>query len=260
MVPIGFRHEVRGTFALNGELWGSISTLRKPGSPDFDAREVAFFRRVAPHLAAGLKAAALHSEAAAEESVTDVMVPGVLVLDKRGRVNQHTWAAERWLWELGDLRRGWQEARALPSAVWSVVGVLQRALSPGTDRDRNDVPRLLVRGRSGHWLALHGARTEPRLDRESETMIVIEPAGPREVAWLRTSAYDLSSREREVVELVVRGLSTKQISQTLYISEYTVQEHLSNVFNKVGAWGRRALVKRLYLDSLFVSEDLGQHR
>jgi DNA-binding CsgD family transcriptional regulator len=69
------------------------------------------------------------------------------------------------------------------------------------------------------------------------------------VSWLRTAAYNLSDREREVVDLVVRGLSTKQISQTLYISEYTVQDHLSNVFDKVSVRGRRALVKRLYLES-----------
>ena len=81
-------------------------------------------------------------------------------------------------------------------------------------------------------------------------MIVIESAEPREVSWLRTSAYGLSDREREVVDLVVRGLSTKQISRTLFISEYTVQDHLSNVFDKVGVRGRRALVKCLYLDSL----------
>jgi DNA-binding CsgD family transcriptional regulator len=81
-------------------------------------------------------------------------------------------------------------------------------------------------------------------------MIIIEPAGPREVSWLITSAYGLSDREREVVDLVTRGLSTKQISQTLYISEYTVQDHFSNVFDKVGVRGRRALVKRLYLESL----------
>jgi DNA-binding CsgD family transcriptional regulator len=70
------------------------------------------------------------------------------------------------------------------------------------------------------------------------------------VSWLKTSAYGLTKREREVVDLVVRGASTKQISASLYISEYTVQDHLSSVFEKVGARGRRALVKRLYLDSL----------
>jgi len=82
-------------------------------------------------------------------------------------------------------------------------------------------------------------------------VIVIEPSGPREVTWLRATAYGLSSRERAVVDLVVRGASTKQISQALYISEYTVQDHLSNIFDKIGVRDRRALVKCLYLDAIF---------
>ena len=50
-------------------------------------------------------------------------------------------------------------------------------------------------------------------------MVVIEPTGPKQIAWLRAAAYGLSPREREVVELVARGASRKQISATLYISE-----------------------------------------
>ena len=82
-------------------------------------------------------------------------------------------------------------------------------------------------------------------------MILIEPAGPREAAWLNATAYGLSSREEEVVKLIVGGASTKQISQTLYITEYTVQNHLQNVFEKVGVRSRRALVKRLFFDNLY---------
>lgn len=84
-------------------------------------------------------------------------------------------------------------------------------------------------------------------------MIVIELVGPRELDWLQTSAYDLSTREWEVAELVMRGATTGQIAATLSISENTVQAHLSHIFDKVGVRGRRALVKRLYLDSLYPS-------
>lgn len=72
-----------------------------------------------------------------------------------------------------------------------------------------------------------------------------------QLAWLRVSAYGLSERERAVVDLVVQSASTKQISKALYISEYTVQDHLSNAFDKVGVRGRRALVKRLFFDNLY---------
>ena len=47
------------------------------------------------------------------------------------------------------------------------------------------------------------------------------------------------------------GASTKEISQTLYITEYTVQNHLQNAFEKVGVRNRRALVKRLFFDNLY---------
>lgn len=252
MVPLGAEHEVRGVFALDGELWGSITAMREPGSPEFDAREVAFFRRIAPHIGAGLQAAALRSQALRSEALSESDredPPGVLVLDPAGRVLQHTFAAERWLRDLGDLGPSWREGEGLPVAVSSVLGALRQALGAGMDRERNIIPRLLVRTRSGRWLALHGSHAEPDSARGGETMIVIEAAGPREVAWLRTSAYGLTRREREIVDLVARGASTKQISHTLYISEYTVQEHLSNVFEKVGVRGRRALIKTLYLDS-----------
>ena len=52
-------------------------------------------------------------------------------------------------------------------------------------------------------------------------MIIVEPPKLQELAWLRVSAYGLSERERAVMDLVVRGASTRQISQALYISEYT---------------------------------------
>lgn len=131
MVRMGFEHEVRGVFALDGELWGSVSALREPASPDFDTREVAFFRRIAPHLAAGLKTAALRSEALSKPQEDDS--PAVLVLDRAWRAVQYTAAAERRLRELGDLGPRWRDGEGLPAAIPSMTGALRRALGPGRD-------------------------------------------------------------------------------------------------------------------------------
>ena len=247
--PIGLGYELLGVCSVGQEQQGGICLIRERGSPDFDAREVALLHRIVPHLGTGLKAAVLCKHASAEPEGESA--PGVLVLDDRGRVVQHTEAAERWLRDLADLGAGWLEGEGLPAPVWMVVGALRKALKPETHGDLSGVPRVRVPTRSGRWLTFHGARTEPRPGRGGETMVIVEPSRPQELAWLRASAYGLSERERAVVDLVVQGVSIKEISKALYISEYTVQEHLSNVFDKVGVRGRRALIKRLFFDNLY---------
>jgi DNA-binding NarL/FixJ family response regulator len=136
-------------------------------------------------------------------------------------------------------------------SVWTVVSALKRALRPETERDRVSVPRVCVRSRSGYWLTLQASLSEPRTNGNSDTVIVIEPPGPKEMLWLNKASYGLTSRERAVVDLVVRGFSTREISATLYISEYTVQEHLCSAFDKVGVRGRQSLVKRLFFDNIY---------
>lgn len=44
----------------------------------------------------------------------------------------------------------------------------------------------------------------------------------------------LSKREREVLALVARGLTNRQIAERLYVSDHTVRNHVSNILNKLG--------------------------
>jgi len=52
----------------------------------------------------------------------------------------------------------------------------------------------------------------------------------------------LSPRERDVVQLVIRGLSNKQVARKLQLSEGTVKLHLHSVFQKLGAKNRYSLI------------------
>ena len=248
--PMGFAHEVSSVFTDGGGLWGVMDLSRRAGAPDFAPREVRLLKRVAPHVGAGLKAAALRLRATTVPGGPDVPdVPGVLTLDRGGRVLSHTPAARRWLEDLQDLSAAWRE-NDTPVPLRMVAGALRRALSPEGDRDLNLVPRVRMRGRSGRWIALYGSLTESSSGLPGETVIVIEPAKAEEVAWLNTAAYGLSPREEEAVKLVARGLSTRQIAATLFVSEHTVQRHLQNAFEKVGVKSRRELIKRLFFENL----------
>ncbi len=44
---------------------------------------------------------------------------------------------------------------------------------------------------------------------------------------------DLTAREREVLALIAKGMSNKEIAAQLFISDKTVKNHLSNIFEKL---------------------------
>lgn len=61
----------------------------------------------------------------------------------------------------------------------------------------------------------------------------------------------LTKREREVFELLITNLSTKDIADKLFISEKTVRNHISNVMQKLGVKGRSmAVVELLKLNEI----------
>jgi DNA-binding CsgD family transcriptional regulator len=50
--------------------------------------------------------------------------------------------------------------------------------------------------------------------------------------------YEISSREREVVRLICKGWSNREISETLFISLQTVKDHTHHIFVKTGVRNR----------------------
>jgi NarL family two-component system response regulator LiaR len=54
--------------------------------------------------------------------------------------------------------------------------------------------------------------------------------------------YDLTPREIEVLELLVKGLNNAQIAATLDISPATAKAHVSNILSKLGASSRAEAV------------------
>ncbi|WP_370627162.1 MULTISPECIES: helix-turn-helix domain-containing protein [unclassified Psychrobacillus] len=61
----------------------------------------------------------------------------------------------------------------------------------------------------------------------------------------------LTSRERQIFQLLVEDNSTKEISALLSISEKTVRNHISNTIQKLGVSGRsQAIVELLRLGEL----------
>ena len=146
-------------------------------------------------------------------------------------------AAERWLSELiaaepaeGDL----------PAVVNSVA---YRALLAARGGARGSA-RARVPTSAGTWLVVHGSVIgDPA---EGRTAVILEPAHAPELAPLIVAAHGLTTREREVTQHVLQGLSTSEIAGRLHLSEYTVQDHMKAIFDKVGVHSRRELVAQIF--------------
>ena len=62
---------------------------------------------------------------------------------------------------------------------------------------------------------------------------------------LANLARDITQREQEICTLMVEGLTNKQIAQKLYISEGTVKNYISNIYDKTGIHDRVKLIVAL---------------
>ncbi|RDU38173.1 hypothetical protein DRW41_00975 [Neobacillus piezotolerans] len=58
--------------------------------------------------------------------------------------------------------------------------------------------------------------------------------------------YMISAREMDVFELLVEGLSNKEISERLFISEHTVKNHITRIFQKLTVSDRLQAMAKLY--------------
>jgi DNA-binding NarL/FixJ family response regulator len=65
---------------------------------------------------------------------------------------------------------------------------------------------------------------------------------PDVLANVKDEYEGLTEREMEILRLVGKGLTNKDIGQQLYISDRTVQAHLSNIFSKLGVNSRTEAV------------------
>jgi len=83
------------------------------------------------------------------------------------------------------------------------------------------------------------------------TEAVLAALSGKQVESAPTTTADLSRREMEVIELVVQGYKNRDIARKLFISEKTVKNHLSAIFNKLGVADRLELTLYVFEKKLF---------
>jgi DNA-binding NarL/FixJ family response regulator len=82
------------------------------------------------------------------------------------------------------------------------------------------------------------------------------PASPAEGRWVErpctiSSELGISRRESEVLDGISRGLSNREISRQLGLSENTVKSHVRQLFSRLGVHERAHAVARAYRMGIF---------
>jgi ATP/maltotriose-dependent transcriptional regulator MalT len=98
----------------------------------------------------------------------------------------------------------------------------------------------LVFATLGIWLGL-------KLTRKKETIIVKEITVPAPQTFTlnedRLRDLGVTKRELEILALIAKGMSNREIAESLFVSENTVKTHSSRLFDKMGARRRTQAVQ-----------------
>jgi DNA-binding CsgD family transcriptional regulator len=233
--PVGMGDELRAAVVDEQGCWASFELLRSSEEPAFRLEDANLMRDASRILARSLRR---RSVSATDEGGVEPGQTGVLLVDEHLQPQGFTQAAREWLALLRAADH--PESTLLPTHVYAVVG---RLLAAEAGEDPERPARVRVRTAGGRWAVIEAAR----LDGTNGAIAVsVHGATAEDILGLVARAHGLSTRERELVALVLEGLSTRQLAERMFISRYTVQDHLKSVFDKLGVHSRRELVTGMF--------------
>lgn len=67
---------------------------------------------------------------------------------------------------------------------------------------------------------------------------------------IKSDGYGLSNREREILSLLVDGLSKRQIADKIFLSHHTVDSHIRNIYAKLEVHSRSSAISKAIREKL----------
>jgi DNA-binding CsgD family transcriptional regulator len=211
------------------ELW-------RTGGRTFDDAEAALLRALVPPVTTALRQAQARTFAAAGGADGRPPGPTVLLLSPDLEVVRQTPGTQEQLRLLVPRDDG---GPPVPAGAYNVAAQLL-AVEAGVD---GNPPMARVHLAGGTWVTVRAARMEEGPEpAERDIAVTIEASTRAERLVLFGRVSGLSDREQELLGLLAAGADTREIAARMYLSAYTVQDHLKSVFAKTGTRSRRALV------------------
>src|SRR5690348_6552944 len=112
MSPPGLGDELRAALISGSQCWGTMCLHREDASHGFDDQEIDLVRRIAPHVAEGLRRAITLGPLPAAAVTMGTAGPGMVVLGQDLTVMSLNAEAAQWLAEIDEA--GWPAGSELP--------------------------------------------------------------------------------------------------------------------------------------------------
>jgi DNA-binding NarL/FixJ family response regulator len=133
---------------------------------------------------------------------------------------------------IAEAKKAYPELRVLALLPVSEAGKVRPVLSSGADA----VLTRLVSAEELESAVRKVAAGERVLAAAALTVLVgTKPSG----SDVPASGHPLTVKEREVLDLLAKGLSNREIATTLVVSTATVKSHLAHIYEKLGAKNRQ---------------------
>jgi DNA-binding CsgD family transcriptional regulator len=236
--PAGIPFELRAAFVTRGRCWGAVHIARREHKRDFTDREADVLARLTGAIADGIRTS-VRFDAARQARAQDRSAPGLVVLGPANEVELITTPAQELL---EAMRSSAVTTDRTPTALLALAAFARRHHAAGADGEPDIVA---VPTRSG-WITLHASLPDGRAD--GRVAIVLERTATPQATALRLEADGVTPREREIATLIAHGRTNPEIAEALFLSPYTVQDHIKSLFEKTGVASRQELVARVFLD------------
>lgn len=252
-------------FAVDEECFGYLILWRSQAERDFLKKHPEIMRIVAPSITQGLKNRQMSKTTAAsqaipeEERLREIInkrsPPGVLILDQNKTVLYKNEEAQTILYLLS---KTWMQSShsgngqpgTVPVEILKLCDKL-RATSAAKPMDKAEQIAFLTSTVSfgSEVYSLRALLLDKELGSQesSPIVILIENISPTQRFDLEKARdrYQLTFKEREVVELLFKGFTNKEVARELCIGTYTLKDHLKNIRQKMGVYTRTGILSKV---------------
>lgn len=232
------------------QFLGAAALFRPRNSPLFSSADQAKARLMAPILTAALERAISikknrELERAINSIAPDLPYEGVLLLNQSlAPIYYNDTAADI----ISVLHCSEGLHRSFPDDLPDDIGTAARALATAMESSPpQDIPRTELNFTPTNSAPKITAHLRVLVDenRSPQILVCFNPTNQSLKSDASLRQLGISPRELDIVHLLAEGKKNSEIASVLFISEYTVENHLRSIYRKMRVKNRTALVYKL---------------